>query len=141
MAADTPVFNVTAGKTYLVRIINAAVNFQMFVGFANHNLTVVELDAEYAQPYVTETVVLAPGQTTNVLLTADQEVGQYFISVSVFSPANTTLVPFPRIAATAVVRYSGASTTLSSSLAMPKLPEFNDTSYVSEFTKSLRGQP
>ena len=67
MAADTPVFNVTAGKTYLVRIINAAVDFQMFVGFANHNLTVVELDAEYAQPYVTQTVVSAPGKTTNVL--------------------------------------------------------------------------
>ena len=139
--ADTPVFNVTKGKTYLLRIINAAVNFQMYVGVVGHSLTVVEADAEYTKPYTTDILVVAPGQTLNVLLTANQSVGQYFISASVFSPTATrSLVPFPGTPATAILRYEGASTVASASLSLPSFPVFNDSGYATNFHKSLRGQ-
>ena len=42
--AATTMFNVTRGNTYLLRVINAAVNFQLYFGVAGHNLTVVEAD-------------------------------------------------------------------------------------------------
>lgn len=139
--ADTPVFNVTQGKTYLLRIINAAVNFQMYVGVTGHSLTVVEADAEYTKPYTTNILVLAPGQTTNVLLTANQPTGQYFISASVFSPTATrALVPFTGTPATAILRYEGASAIASPSLTLPSFPVFNDSAYAANFSKSLRGQ-
>lgn len=136
----TPVFDVTKGNTYLLRIINAAVNFQMFVAVTNHSLTVVEVDAEYTQPLTTNVVVLAPGQTTNVLLTANQAIGQYYITATIYSPASNVLVPFPTTPATAILRYNGASTVASSSLALPSFPDYNDTLYVANFTQSLRGQ-
>ncbi|KAI3695642.1 hypothetical protein L1987_78641 [Smallanthus sonchifolius] len=66
--ADTFKLKVKPGKTYLLRLINAALNDELFFSIANHTLTVVEADAIYIKPFNTETLILAPGQTTNVLL-------------------------------------------------------------------------
>ncbi|KAH7423591.1 hypothetical protein KP509_12G062600 [Ceratopteris richardii] len=140
--SDTTVFNVVRGKTYLFRIINAAVNFQLYMSVVGHSLTVVEADAEYTKPYTTNVLVLGPGQTTNVLLTADQQVGQYLMSATVFSPTpNPNVVPFPGTPTTAILRYEGAKTLLSSpsELALPNFPAFNDSLFASRFTTSLKG--
>ena len=56
------------GKTYLLRLINAALNDELFVSIANHTLKVVEADAIYLKPFETNTILIALGQTTNVLL-------------------------------------------------------------------------
>lgn len=56
------------GKTYLVRLINAALNDELFFSIANHTLTIVEADAIYVKPSKSDIIVIAPGQTTNVLL-------------------------------------------------------------------------
>lgn len=56
------------GKTYLLRLINAALNDELFFSIANHNLTVVEADAVYTKPFEIDILLIAPGQTTNVLL-------------------------------------------------------------------------
>jgi laccase len=145
-AAVTPVFKVKHGKTYLLRLINAALNFQLFVGIAGHNLTLVEADAEYTEAYETQAVVLAPGQTSNVLVKADREEGgNYYIAVSVFSPANSTTVPFPTLPATALISYNSSLASASSAvdfsgLSLPSLPAYDDLAFVSNFTQSLRGQ-
>ncbi|XWS12286.1 hypothetical protein CRYUN_Cryun37aG0076400 [Craigia yunnanensis] len=59
-------------KTYLPRLINAALNDELFFSTANHTLTVVEANVVYVKPFETETILIAPGpgQTTNVLLKA-----------------------------------------------------------------------
>ncbi|KAH7575875.1 hypothetical protein JRO89_XS02G0236900 [Xanthoceras sorbifolium] len=67
-ANDTFRLKVKPGKTYLLRIINAALNAELFFGIANHTLTVVEADIVYVKPFGTKIVFLSPGQTTNVLL-------------------------------------------------------------------------
>nr|GLL21776.1 laccase-1 [Ipomoea trifida] len=54
-------------------IINAALNDELFFAVANHTLTVVEIDAVYTKPFTTTAIMVAPGQTTNVLLTANQD--------------------------------------------------------------------
>ncbi|KAH7434979.1 hypothetical protein KP509_06G043600 [Ceratopteris richardii] len=135
----TVVYNVSQGDTILLRLINAGMNFHFFFAIANHNLTVVEADAEYTEPYQTDVVVLAPGQTTNVLLTANNSVGRYYMAVSVFSPPNITLVPYPNVSATAILAYDNVSAA-SSTPALPSFPAANDTSYVNNFFSSLRGQ-
>ncbi|KAI5381916.1 hypothetical protein KIW84_UN0336 [Lathyrus oleraceus] len=58
---------VEQGKTYLMRIINAALNDELFFAIAGHNMTVVEVDAVYTKPFTTQAILIAPGQTTNVL--------------------------------------------------------------------------
>lgn len=139
---DTAMFNVTTGKTYLLRFINAAVNFQMYVGVTGHSLTVVAVDGEYTKQYTTDILVLAAGQTTDVLLTANQPEGQYYIAATVFSPTATfQLVQFTTTPATAILRYEGASTVPSATLPLPVFPEFNNSHFAANFTKSLKGLP
>ncbi|KAM0899823.1 hypothetical protein ACQ4PT_021055 [Festuca glaucescens] len=69
-AKDTFKLTVMPGKTYLLRLVNAALNAELFFSVANHTLTVVEVDAVYVKPFTVETLFISPGQTTNVLLAA-----------------------------------------------------------------------
>lgn len=135
-SAGTVVYNVTQGETILLRLINAGMNFHMYFAVANHSLIVVEGDAEYTEPYVTDVMVIAPGQTANVLLKANNSVGQYYIAASVFSPS---AVPFPSISTTAILNYYGAHASSSSPPALPTFPLHNDSTFVNHFYASLRG--
>ncbi|KAJ6968825.1 laccase-4-like [Populus alba x Populus x berolinensis] len=67
---------VQSGKTYMLRLINAALNEELFFKIAGHKLTVVEVDATYVKPFKTDTVLIAPGQTTNVLVTTNKNTGK-----------------------------------------------------------------
>ncbi|KAL6311286.1 hypothetical protein AAG906_019542 [Vitis piasezkii] len=60
------------GKTYLLRIVNAAMNSELFFAISEHNLTVVGTDGTYTKPLVTNYLMITPGQTMDVLITANQ---------------------------------------------------------------------
>ncbi|KAK9158862.1 hypothetical protein Scep_005436 [Stephania cephalantha] len=47
-------------ETYLLRIINAALNNQLFFKLVGHRFTVVTIDAAYTNPYKTDVLVLTP---------------------------------------------------------------------------------
>lgn len=126
---------VTRGKTYLLRIINAALNNQLFFKIANHKLTVVAIDAAYTNPYVTDVVVLAPGHTTDVLLTADQTPGSYYMAARPY--ASAAGLSFDNTTTTGIVHYEGA--TSAASPLMPALPDFNDTPTAHKFYSNLTG--
>ncbi|OWM67679.1 hypothetical protein CDL15_Pgr019180 [Punica granatum] len=53
--------SVESEKTYLLRIINATMNEEMFFGIANHNITVVGVDAAYVDPINVEYIMITPG--------------------------------------------------------------------------------
>ncbi|KAL5991562.1 Laccase-4 [Asimina triloba] len=125
---------VDPGKTYLLRIINAALNEELFFKVAGHKLTVVEVDAVYVKPFKIETILVAPGQTTNVLLAADQSSGQYLATASVF--LDTAIVAVDNNSATAVVHYSGTLSTTSTVLTIP--PSRLATPVANNFTAALR---
>ncbi|KAK8561706.1 hypothetical protein V6N12_048770 [Hibiscus sabdariffa] len=127
--------NVEAGKTYLLRIVNAALNSQLFYKIANHNLTVVAVDASYTKPYVTDVLVIAPGQTVDALLAADQDVGSYYMAASAYSTAAG--LPFDNTTTRGLVVYGGAPSTATP--LMPALPAFNDTLTAHKFTSNLTG--
>ncbi|KAI0502110.1 hypothetical protein KFK09_017056 [Dendrobium nobile] len=124
---------VKSGKTYLLRIVNAALNEDLFFKIAGHKLTVVEVDAVYTKPFTVDTVVITPGQTTNVLLTADKTLGQYLVTASPFMDA--MIVAVDNKTATATLHYEG---TLSSSpITNVKVPPRNATSIATSFATSL----
>jgi laccase len=124
---------VNSGKTYLLRIINAALNEELFFKIAGHQLTVVEVDAAYTKPFKTDTIVIAPGQTTNALLTTDLRTGKYLVAASPFQDAP---IAVDNRTATATLHYSGTlSSTATTRIAAP--PQ-NATPIASNFTKSLR---
>ncbi|XP_022971405.1 laccase-4-like [Cucurbita maxima] len=124
---------VQKGKTYLLRIINAALNEELFFKVAGHKLTVVEVDATYVKPFKTDTVLVAPGQTTNVLLTTDKNSGKYMVAVSPFMDAP---IAVDNKTATATVHYTG---TMASSLTTStNPPPQNATQIANAFTNALR---
>ncbi|XP_020234630.1 laccase-4 [Cajanus cajan] len=125
---------VESGKTYLVRIINAALNEELFFKIAGHKLTVVEVDATYVKPFKIETIVIAPGQTTNVLLTADQKSGKYLVAASPFMDAP---VAVDNLTATATLHYTGTLATTPTILTTP--PQKNATQVANNFINSLKG--
>ncbi|KAJ0028668.1 hypothetical protein Pint_35221 [Pistacia integerrima] len=121
------------GKTYLLRLINAALNEELFFKIAGHKLTVVEVDATYVKPFKTDTVVIAPGQTTNVLVTADQKAGKYLVAVSPFMDAP---IAVDNVTATATLHYSGTLASTPTTLTKP--PPQNATAVANNFMDSLR---
>ncbi|CAI9091638.1 OLC1v1026711C1 [Oldenlandia corymbosa var. corymbosa] len=125
--------HVETGKTYLLRIINAALNEELFFKIAGHNLTVVEVDATYTKPFKTDTIFIGPGQTTNALLTADQNPGKYIIAAS---PFMDTIVATDNQTTTGTVRYNG--TAAFSPTALTSIPPRNATPVTTSFLDSLR---
>lgn len=123
------------GKTYLLRVVNAAVNDELFFSIAGHTMTVVEVDATYTKPFATPTIHLSPGQTTNVLVRADQRPGRYFMAVK---PFNDVPVPGDNKTATAILQYAGVPTSVVPSLSNPTPDANSSTSFVAAFHGRLR---
>ncbi|XP_059455968.1 laccase-4-like [Corylus avellana] len=125
--------HVESGKTYLLRIINAALNDELFFKIAGHNLTIVEVDASYTKPFQTDSIFISPGQTTNALLTANQGIGKYLIAVSPFMDAPIGLDNLTNYAA---LRYKGNPANPPTILT--SVPPLNATPLAHAFIDSLR---
>lgn len=139
--AETAKFSVKYGETILLRVINAALNQELFFSVANHILTVVGNDAAYNKQFPTRVIMIGPGQTTNVLLTANQTRGRYYMAARAYATAQNA--PFDNTTATAILEYDSP---ISPSLKpprpyMPTFPRFNDTNTVTAYTSQLRSLP
>ncbi|GLJ52167.1 hypothetical protein SUGI_1109640 [Cryptomeria japonica] len=132
---DTFRLPVMLGETYLLRIVNAALNTQLFFKIAEHDFIVVAADACYTKPYSTNVLVIAPGQTTDILLTTNAEVGRYYMTATPYSSSD--LVNFDTSETAAILEYQNTSPTLQSPI-FPDLPLPNDTSVAKSFRTSLR---
>ncbi|KAL5776500.1 hypothetical protein ACOSP7_009426 [Xanthoceras sorbifolium] len=126
---------VKPGKTYMLRIVNAVMNEEIFFGIANHNLTVVGRDGAYLKPITAEYIATTSGQTTDVLFTADQEPSLYYMLASPMFDGQYT--PFDNSTASAIVEYEGEYTPPSSPV-LQLLPGCNDTEAAVAFFKRLR---
>jgi laccase len=117
----------------LLRIINAALNEDLFFKIAGHKLTVVEVDATYTKPFTTDTIVITPGQTTNVLLKTNHAFGKYMVAASTFMDAP---IAIDNVTATATLHYKN---TLGSTITkLTSLPPINSTKIANNFTDSLK---
>ncbi|PKI69968.1 laccase-14-like [Punica granatum] len=125
---------VNKGKTYMLRIISAVMNEEIFFGIANHKLTLVAQDASYLKPVSVDYIMISPGQTMDVLVTANQTNSHYYMMGSPF--ADTT-APFDNTTTTAIFQYKG-NYTPPTTPASPSLPVYNNKSAVGNFTKLLR---
>lgn len=131
--ADTFAMEVEYGKTYLLRIINAALNDELFFAIAGHSMTVVEIDAVYVKPFTTQAILITPGQTTNVLIKADQPPNRYFMAARAFEDAQITV---DNKTATAILQYRGIPNTVLPTL--PLLPASNDTKFAMSYNSKLK---
>jgi laccase len=118
----------------MLRLINSALNDELFFGIANHTLTVVEADANYVKPFTVNTLVISPGQTMNVLLTTPPNPASPAYAMAI-APYTNTQGTFDNTTAAAVLEY--APTTLPP-LPLPALPLYNDTGAVANFSRNFR---
>ncbi|KAH6812695.1 laccase 11 [Perilla frutescens var. frutescens] len=124
---------VEQGKTYLLRLINSALNDELFFAIAGHNMTVVEIDAVYTKTFSTQALLIAPGQTTNVLVRANQSPGRYFMAARPFIDVP---IPIDNKTATAILQYEGIPNSLLP--ALPNLPAPNDSAFALTYQSRLR---
>ncbi|XP_044510534.1 laccase-14-like isoform X2 [Mangifera indica] len=122
------------GKTYLLRIVNAVMNEEHFFAIAKHNLTVVGQDGAYIKPINTNYIMITPGQTMDVLFTANQNLSDYYMASS---PYFDSTVQFDNSTTTAIVQYEGTHSAPSSPF-FPNLPFYNNTDAAENFTKRVR---
>jgi laccase len=138
--ADTYNLKVKPGKTYLLRLINAALNDELFFSIAGHNLTIVEADAVYVKPFETDILLIAPGQTTNVLLkTKPYYPNATFLMLA--RPYFTGQGTIDNTTVAGILKYTHSSYKSSPknlTLLKPTLPAINNTNFVANFAKKFR---
>ncbi|KAL9230143.1 hypothetical protein vseg_005531 [Gypsophila vaccaria] len=139
-AKDTFRLNVKPGKSYLLRLVNAALNDELFFSIANHTLTVVDVDAVYVKPFETDIVIITPGQTSNVILkTKPYHPGATFMMMA--RPYVTGNGTFDNSTTAGILEYTHSNpSTLIKSLPLfrPTLPALRNTSFVTNYTNKLR---
>ncbi|KAJ1437302.1 Multicopper oxidase, type 1 [Sesbania bispinosa] len=124
---------VKQGKTYMLRMVNAALNNHLFFKITNHNFTVVAVDAEYTDHYTTDIIVIAPGQTVDALFTANQPKGLYYMAAS---PYTINVPTFDNTTTRGIVEYDCAPQS-SSQPMMPSLPPPTDTPTAHKFYTNI----
>lgn len=77
-------FNITPGKTYMFHVINMGALAGQFLQFDQHNMTIIEADGVYTQPYQVSQIFVAVAQRYTVLITAKPSNCQNFVIVSQF---------------------------------------------------------
>ncbi|XP_047334249.1 laccase-17-like [Impatiens glandulifera] len=136
---DTFKLKVKPGKTYLLRLINAALNDELFFSIANHTLTIVDADAVYVKPFQTSTLLITPGQTTNVLLkTHSNFPNATFLMMA--RPYATGQGTFDNSTVAGILEYEHPTKVHLKKLPLfkPTLPSLNDTSFATNFSSKLR---
>ncbi|KAL0535552.1 hypothetical protein IC582_029886 [Cucumis melo] len=146
---DTFISTVERGKTYLLRVINGALNDELFFAIANHTLTVVEIDAAYTKPFNTTAIMIAPGQTTTLLLNTDQiqipDHSSGILFPMAITPYVTSSFPFNNSTSIGFLRYKSRKmnklkrkTKFPSNQIPENLPDMKDTAFATAFSNKLR---
>ncbi|KAF4392407.1 hypothetical protein G4B88_005366 [Cannabis sativa] len=139
---DTFKLKVKPGKTYLLRLINAALNNELFFTIANHTMKVVDVDGVYVKPFETDAVIIASGQSTNVILNTKSEYpnATFLMIIRPFSPGH----PFDNTTSAGILEYEFPNPNLTIpwhklQLMNPTvLHDQNDTSFATKFSNKLR---
>lgn len=106
----------TAGKKYLLRLINTSVENFMTVALDGHTMTVIAADFVPITPYTTAGVKINIGQRYDVIIEANQPVSSYWLRAMV-GPCSKNANNGLGSIANGVIAYSGASTGLPTSKA------------------------
>ncbi|KAL4645430.1 hypothetical protein ACB092_02G234600 [Castanea dentata] len=80
------------GKTYRLRVASLTALSALSFQIEGHNMTVVEADGHYVEPFVVKNLFIYSGETYSVLIKADQDPSRnYWMTTNVVGrPPNTT---------------------------------------------------
>ncbi|KAM0825026.1 hypothetical protein ACQ4PT_069830 [Festuca glaucescens] len=139
-AEDSYVLEVEPGKTYLLRLVNAALYSEYYFKVAGHSFTVVASDANYLTPFSTDVVAVAPGETMDVLMVADAPPCRTYHMVALAIEAPEPDPQLPLYIARGLVRYKNIECDGGDQGAvMPEMPDHHDTTTTFYFHGNLTG--
>ena len=72
-------FSVEQNKKYRFRVINVGTMYQLRVSVDNHNLSVMATDGFDIKLWEVQSFIINPGERYDFMLTANQEVDNYWI--------------------------------------------------------------
>jgi FtsP/CotA-like multicopper oxidase with cupredoxin domain len=98
----------TKGKKYRVRLINTSTNDNFKVGLDNHTMTVITADFVPVRSFTTKWLFIGIGQRYDVVINADQPIGNYYFHVVPQTGCSSNLNPN----AVSIFSYIGAPSNL-----------------------------
>ncbi|XP_062023241.1 putative laccase-9 [Rosa rugosa] len=126
------------GKTYLLRLVNAVMNSELFFAIAEHSLTVVGIDASYVKPIVTDYIMISAGQTMDILITANQSPGAYYMATRQYNTVRKNIDDYDNSNVTAILQYKEKYTPLMDPVFPSILPTYFDIVSGRKFTRRIK---
>ncbi|KAK4221188.1 putative laccase precursor [Podospora fimiseda] len=99
----------TPGKKHLLRLINHSVDNSLTVSLVGHTFTVITTDLVPITPVVRSRLFLAVGQRYDVIIEANQPVGNYWFNATL--EANNNCGRSRNLYPAGIIQYQGASST------------------------------
>ncbi|KAK3985882.1 putative laccase precursor [Cladorrhinum sp. PSN332] len=99
----------TPGKKHLLRLINHSVDNSFTVSLVGHSFTVIANDLVPITPVVRSRLFLAVGQRYDVIVEANQAVGNYWLNATL--EANNNCGRSRNLYPAGIIQYQGASST------------------------------
>ncbi|KAL6209378.1 hypothetical protein ACLB2K_020320 [Fragaria x ananassa] len=131
-------WEVEYGKTYLLRMVNAVMNAELYFAIAEHNLTVVGMDGSYVKPIVTNFTMIAPGQTMDILVTANQSLGRYYMAARQYDSVRPDVTDYDMSNVTAILEYKGNYTPPELPIFPSSLPTYEDLYSAADFASRIK---
>lgn len=100
----------TPGKTHRVRFVNTGVDNSFTISLVGHTFKIIQIDMVPIEPEERDRIFLAVGQRYDVIIEANQEIGNYWLNATLESQNNCgrTENPWPA----GIVQYEGADDSL-----------------------------
>lgn len=97
----------TKGKRHRLRLINTGIDNVFHISIDKHNFTVITSDFVPIKPFTTNSVAIAVGQRYDIIVNANQAVGNYWLRADVGTACGQNAAPNKILS---IIRYEGAST-------------------------------
>lgn len=119
-------------------MINTFFNVDLFFSIAEHNLTVVGMDRAYLKLIDTAYVMITPGLTMDVLVTANRSLAYYYMALRQCSSDGLDVTNYDHSNAMAILQYRGNYSAPQKIPFPSSLPSYKDNVAAVTFTDRLR---
>ncbi|XP_066925497.1 uncharacterized protein [Clytia hemisphaerica] len=102
------VYTVTKGKKYRFRVIGSGLDLPLRISVDNHLLQLVASDGYDVEPYEVESFIINPGERFDFIITADQDIENYWIQAAGFMEWDHPTAADNTKYVRAILRYNGA---------------------------------
>jgi iron transport multicopper oxidase len=111
------VIDVQPRKRYRFRLLNMACKNNFIFSIDNHKLTIIEVDGQYVEPLMVDSIQIHAAQRYSFILETNQPVDSYWLHADPDSGTNST----------AVLRYAGSPQVGPKNNTAPSLVALNET--------------